>query len=235
MPESNQNILKIQPVVKNWLLFGKGAYAAGFNYSLLAEQPTSNLQLSMANIYRFSGTMDIPNFFLDFIGNTEPFYLQGDTYSFIFETRNPIKPELRIFSRKYTSRRLKVMTEKILGQLVQQYAYLKIIESFNPKDYMLSGETVKTDLTVIVSLRRWSLMANPVEDMTVLSGPQREEIIIEITPSGMVLFDLNLLEEFKQKEYIPWLGRQLGRILEMPDYGTPHPKIQTAPREKVGL
>jgi hypothetical protein len=212
MMDERPYIIKVQPVIKNWELFRKGASAAGFEMSFVEEQKTPLTALSLRNMYRNSVSIPVPAPFLCAIGHAESFFLEGEKLCVLVESSNVKHTQVRIFSKRYPRWKLKHLGERVLSNLIQQYVYLLLISLLRPKDYIVVGETIDPDFTVNVNLRRWSLAGDSSEEITIISGPQKQEMLVQIHSRGWVTIDLSLLDKDMQKKYSQWMIGSLGTI-----------------------
>jgi hypothetical protein len=210
MSESETQKILIEPIVRNWDIFTKGAKSAGFDFSFAAEDEASLSLFSLKHHYRDSVPVALPDFFKKFIGNSPAFILRSDDFTLLYQSDVPKKVFARLYSRKYTRPKLRMLGGRILCQLVQQYAYLYIVKLLDSKDYMIVGESINDDLTIKMTLRRWNLKGKSNEDITVLAGPQKEEIQIEINPQGLISIELSTLEPEQIVSYTHWLSNHLG-------------------------
>jgi hypothetical protein len=220
-------IIKVRPVIKNWELFRKGVSAAGFEMSFV-EAPKTPLT-ALRNMYRNSVTIPVPSHFLHAIGHIESFFLEGEKLCLLVESTNARQSQARIFSKWYPRWKLKLLGERVLSNLIQQYVYLLLISLLHPKDYIVVGETIDPDFAVNVNLRRWSLASVPhrgdsSEEITVISGPQKQEMLVQIHSQGWVAIDLTLLDQDMQKKYSQWIVGNLG-TLYLDDINHPIPVV----------
>ena len=213
MMDEHPYIIKVQPVIKNWELFRKGASAAGFELSFVEAQKAPLTALSLRNMYQNSVNIPIPDHFLRAIGYAESFFLEGEKLCVLVECGNVKHSEVRIFSKRYPRWKLKHLGERVLSNLIQQYVYLLLISLLRPKDYIVVGETMDPDFTVNVNLRRWSLAGDSSEEITIISGPQKQEMLVQIHSEGWVAIDMSLLDKDMQKKYSQWIIENLGILL----------------------
>ncbi len=210
MSQEEKKLIHIQPVVRNWELFTKGAKSAGYEFTFAADDDASLSLISMKHHYRNSVPVALPDFFLRLIGNGPAFILRSEELTLLYQAEIPGKGIARLYSRKYTRPKLRLLGGRILCQLAQQYAYLYLVHLLDAKDYMIVSEAIDPDLSIQITLRRWKLKDQATEDITILSGPQKEEIILEINPQGIITMDLTSLESPRCESYAQWLSNHLG-------------------------
>jgi hypothetical protein len=213
MSERDTKIIHIQPIVRNWDIFTKGAKSAGFDFSFAAEDEASLSLFSLKHHYRDSVPVALPDFFKKFINSSPAFILRSDDFTLLYQSDVPKKVFARLYSRKYTRPKLRMLGGRILCQLAQQYSYLYLVNLLDSKDYMIVGESINEDLTIMMTLRRWNLKGKSNEDITVLAGPQKEEIQLEINPQGLITIDLSPLEPEQIVSYTHWLSNHLGYLI----------------------
>ncbi len=208
--------ITIQPVARQWEIFTRGAQAAGFNYLLLDETAEPSYNISLADMYRFSTRQPVPEYFAQLLGEGGPFILRGESHCLLFDTRvTGLMPRMRLYSRKYPPAKLPVLAERILSQLAQQYSYLELTALLSERDYMIADEKVHPDRSVEVAWRRWHLSGLQTDEVTVLSGPQKQEVRVVIDLHGVVTVDLSGYSEEKQEEYGKSLGQELGILIKV--------------------
>ena len=155
-------------------------------------------------------SLPLPAFLNQSIQSFEPFLLRSEFLVFLFTKSPKTGFQVQVFSDEYNPKELTGVGEKVLRNLIQQYGYHRTLSLLKPRDYFVAGESVLPDTTVKMTLRRWTLIGKQVEDITVLSGPQKEEIQCEINPTGFIYFDLTQLEEENQERYSKLFTSEIG-------------------------
>lgn len=204
----------LQPEVRDWKIFASGANAAGFSFSFLADDPDSNAPLSFHDDFRYSISLPVPEYIIRSIKKTNPFLLRSESMIFYFGKPSKSGDQVQIFSNEYSPKELAVLGDKVMRNVIQQYAFHRTMTILRPKDYFIAGESVSSDSTVKMTLRRWTLSGRQMEEITVLSGPQKEEIRMEINPEGLISFDLSQMEEENKERYFELLVSIIGNRVE---------------------
>ena len=71
------------------------------------------------------------------------------------------------------------------------------------------------DTSIKMTLRRWTLSDKQMEEITVLSGPQKEEIHCEINALGLLTFDVSQLEEENKERYFQLIINEIGSRVQL--------------------
>ena len=206
---------KIRPEIRDWKIFSSGASAAGFSFSFLRDEKGQDYPKDLIADYRYSISLPVPEYLFLSAQSFEPFVLRSESIILLFGKSNEINQQVRIFSNTIHPKGLDMISKKVMHNLIQQYGFHKTLSIFRPQDYAVVGESVFPDTTVKFSLRRWTLTGKQMEDITVLAGPQKEEIEFEINPEGLLTFDLILFEEEDKKQYVLTLVSEIGTRMDI--------------------
>ena len=202
--------------IRDWKLFSDGASAAGFNFSYLSDEGNPDYANNISEEYRYSISLPVPVYLSRGFHSFEPFILRNEEMEFLFTKSTKANYQVQVFSDSYNPKELSPLAEIVMKNIMQQYAYHRTISVLRPKDYSAVAESVLPDLTVKVDLRRWTLTARHMEEITVLAGPQKEEISLEISPEGLLTFDLSQMEEENKERYYHLLVADIGERIKSP-------------------
>jgi hypothetical protein len=206
----------LQPEIREWKIFASGANAAGFSFSNLSDEPDQETPLRLSDEYRYSISLPVPEYLIRSFKKIHPFVLRSESLVFFFGKPSKTGYQVQIFSNEYSPKELAVVGDKVMRHLIQEYAFHRTLAILRPKDYFVAGESVSSDSTVKLTLRRWTLSGRQMEEITILSGPQKEEIKMDINPEGLVSFDLTLLEDENKERYFQLLVSAIGNQVELP-------------------
>jgi hypothetical protein len=210
----------VRPEIRDWTIFARGASASGFVFSYLEDEPDKEQSKTLTAIFKYSISLPLPEFLNKSIQSFEPFLLRSESIVFLFIKSPKTGYQVQVFSDEFNPKELTVVGEKVMRNLIQQYGYHRTLSLLRPRDYFVAGESVLSDTTVKMTLRRWTLTGKQVEDITVLAGPQKEEIQCEINPTGFLYFDLTQLEEENQERYSKLFTSEIGVRVEHSTHST---------------
>ncbi len=206
----------LQPEIREWKIFASGANAGGFSFSFLSDEPDQESPLKFTDEYRYSISLPVPEYLTRSLKKINPFLLRSESMVFFFGKPSKSGDQVCIYSNEYSPKELAGLGDKVMRHLIQQYAFHRTLAILRSKDYFVAGESVGSDSTVKLTLRRWTLSDKQMEEITILSGPQKEEINMDINPEGLLSFDLAQLEDENKERYFQLLVSAVGNRVELP-------------------